>query len=135
MSEYVPSIFHAPVDGAVVTTALQPGEPRPRGYRFLGWELNLDSRKLLTPQGSTVQLTKTEFGLLLAFLRQPRQVLSRERILDLTRAFADIYDRAIDVQILRLRRKIEFRPERPALLKTVRGAGYVFEADNVQPVH
>ena len=131
MSEYVPSIFHAPVDGAVVTAALQPGEPRPR----LGWELNLDSRKLLTPQGSTVQLTKTEFGLLLAFLRQPRQVLSRERILDLTRAFADIYDRAIDVQILRLRRKIEFRPERPALLKTVRGAGYVFEADNVQPVH
>ena len=54
------------------------------------------------------------------------------RILDLTRAFADIYDRAIDVQILRLRRKIEFRPERPALLKTVRGAGYVFEVDSVQ---
>ena len=132
MSEYVPSIFHVPLDGAVVAAALQAGEPRPRGYRFLGWELNLDSRKLLTPQGSTVQLTKTEFGLLLAFLRQPRQVLTRERILDLTRAFADIYDRAIDVQILRLRRKIEFRPERPALLKTVRGAGYVFEVDSVQ---
>lgn len=107
----------------------------PRAYRFRGWELNLRTRYLQATNGYTVRLTKTEFGLLLAFLKQPRQILSRDAILDLTKAFADIYDRAIDVQILRLRRKIEFRPDHPALLKTVRGAGYVFDAENVQVLH
>ena len=99
----------------------------PRGYRFRGWELNLNSRKLLSPEGAHVKLTKTEFELLLTFLAHPQEVISREQILDSTRALDEIYDRAIDVQILRLRRKIEVKPRTPALLKTVRGAGYYFD--------
>lgn len=114
--------------------SLAPAAGYPRGYRFRGWELNLNSRKLLSPEGAHVKLTKTEFELLLAFLAQPQKIMSREQILDSTRALDEIYDRAIDVQILRLRRKIEVKPRTPAILKTVRGAGYYFDG-RVELVH
>ena len=113
---------------------LAPAMLQPRGYRFRGWELNLNSRKLLSPEGETVKLTRTEFDLLLTFLSQPQKIMTREQILDNTRAMDEIYDRAIDVQILRLRRKIEARPRSPALLKTVRGAGYYFDG-RVETMH
>jgi DNA-binding response OmpR family regulator len=71
-----------------------------------------------------VDLTNSEYALLVAFLRSPQRVLSRDQLLEASRLHDDIYDRSIDVQILRLRRKIEESPNAPNLIKTERGAGY-----------
>jgi len=102
------------------------GEKR-RAYRFAGWELNLGSRRLTSPHGSRVELTHGEFNLLHAFCAAPQRVLSREQLLDLSRLYgAEVYDRSIDVQVLRLRRKIEANPALPQYIKTERGTGYVF---------
>jgi two-component system OmpR family response regulator len=98
-----------------------------RAYRFAGWELNLGSRRLTSPDGSRVELTLGEFNLLHALCAAPQRVLTREQLLDLSRLNgAEVYDRSIDVQILRLRRKIESNPSQPQHIKTERGAGYVF---------
>ena len=99
-----------------------------RAWRFSGWELNLRSRRLTDPNGQRVELTNGEFNLLLAFCSAPFQVLGREQLLDLSRLHGadEVYDRSVDVQILRLRRKIEVDPARPQFIKTERGAGYVF---------
>jgi DNA-binding response OmpR family regulator len=98
-----------------------------RAYRFAGWELNIGLRKLKSPQGEMVDLTNGEFRILAAFLSSPQRILSRDQLLDLSRVHgAEVYDRAIDIQILRLRRKIETDPARPQFIKTERGAGYVF---------
>ncbi|MGG1947502.1 response regulator transcription factor [Trinickia sp. NRRL B-1857] len=97
-----------------------------RAYRFAGWQLNIGTRKLTTPAGENVPLTNGEFSLLSAFLAAPGRVLTREQLLEASRLYDDVYDRSIDVQILRLRRKIEENPSRPEYIKTERGAGYVF---------
>jgi DNA-binding response OmpR family regulator len=99
-----------------------------RAWRFCGWELNARTRRLTDPDGCRVGLTNGEFNLLLAFCSAPFQVLGREQLLNLTRLYGadEVYDRAMDVQILRLRRKIERDPARPRFIKTERGAGYVF---------
>jgi two-component system OmpR family response regulator len=98
-----------------------------RAYRFGGWELNIGLRKLKSPKGEPVELTNGEFRILAAFLSAPQRILSRDQLLDLSRVHnAEVYDRAIDIQILRLRRKIEPDPARPEFIKTERGAGYVF---------
>jgi two-component system OmpR family response regulator len=98
-----------------------------RAYRFSGWELNIGLRKLKSPAGDLVDLTNREFSLLSAFLCSPQRVLSRDQLLDLSRLHnAEVYDRSIDVQILRLRRKIEVDAAQPKFIKTERGAGYVF---------
>jgi DNA-binding response OmpR family regulator len=98
-----------------------------RAYRFSGWELNIGLRKLKSPKGDLVDLTNGEFSLLTAFLSAPLRVLSRDQLLDLSRLHnAEVYDRSIDVQILRLRRKIEIDAAQPKFIKTERGAGYVF---------
>jgi two-component system, OmpR family, response regulator len=104
-----------------------PGDKRCR-YRFAGWELDLRTRRLATPAGETVVLTHGEFSLLVAFLRAPRVVLSREQLLAATRVHEDVFDRSVDAQILRLRRKLEPDPSQPSLIRTERGAGYVFTA-------
>ena len=94
---------------------------------FAGWALELDTRQLYSPQGSEVPLTTGEFELLVGFVNHPNKVLSRDELLDLTRnRKATPFDRSIDVQVGRLRRKIETNPDRPSIIKTVRGAGYVF---------
>ena len=114
---------------------LPGGDNLPRAYRFAGWELNLRTRGLAAPEGGRVELTNGEFSLLQAFCAAPQRVLSREQLLDLSRLHgAEVYDRSIDVQILRLRRKIEPNPSRPTYIKTERGAGYVFST-SVQVVH
>jgi two-component system OmpR family response regulator len=101
-----------------------------RGYRFAGWELNVRLRRLTSPQGERVALTNSEFNLLVAFLAAPHRVLSREQLLDLSRLHNDeVYDRSIDVQVGRLRKKIEPRDGKIALIRTERGAGYAFVAD------
>jgi two-component system, OmpR family, response regulator len=100
-----------------------------RAYRFGGWELNVGLRKLKSAEGRAVDLTNGEFSLLAAFVSAPRRILSREQLLDLSRLHnAEVYDRSIDVQILRLRRKIEADPTHPRFIKTERGAGYCFDA-------
>lgn len=105
-----------------------------RAYRFGGWELNVGLRRLKDPQGNNVALTNGEFSLLTAFLCSPRRVLTRDQLLDLSRLHnAEVYDRSIDVQILRLRRKIEVDAAHPEFIKTQRGAGYLFDAQ-VEPV-
>ena len=101
----------------------------PQGFKFAGWELQLRTRSLASPAGQKVSLTKTECALLLALLKRPRQIMSREEIMDLTQAVDEVFDRAVDVQILRLRRKVESSNSAPALLKTKRGAGYFLDAD------
>jgi two-component system OmpR family response regulator len=98
-----------------------------RAYRFGGWELNIGLRKLKSPQGETVDLSKGEFSLLTAFLAAPQRVLSRDQLLEMSRLHnAEVYDRSIDIQILRLRRKIEADPANPKFITTERGAGYLF---------
>jgi DNA-binding response OmpR family regulator len=99
-------------------------------YRFAGWELDARKRRLTSPAGEVVPLTAGEFNLLTAFLRSPQRVLSREQLLAASRVHGEeIYDRSIDVQILRLRRKLEVDPGEPRLITTERGAGYVLAAD------
>ena len=98
-----------------------------RAYRFAGWELNIGLRKLKNPEGRPIELTKGEFSLLTAFLSSPQRVLGRDQLLDLSRLHnAEVYDRSIDIQILRLRRKIEADPTQPQFIRTERGAGYIF---------
>ena len=97
-------------------------------YRFAGWELNLRTRRLTEPSGKRVELTNGEFSLLEALCSAPQRVLTREQLLDLSRLHnAEVYYRSIDVQILRLRRKIEANPSRPEYIKTERAVGYVFD--------
>jgi two-component system OmpR family response regulator len=104
-------------------------EDKRRAYRFAGWELNLRTHRLTSPAGEPVPLTRGEFSLLTAFLRSPQQVLSRDQLLNSIHIHGDdIYDRSIDVQILRLRRKLEANPSEPELIKTERGSGYIFAA-------
>ncbi len=105
------------------------GLARIRAYRFAGWELNVRLRRLTTPGGETVALTNSEFNLLAAFLAAPQRVLSRDQLLDLSRLHNDeVYDRSIDVQVGRLRKKLEPDAARPRFIRTERGAGYVFTA-------
>ncbi|MFT3816134.1 MAG: response regulator [Rubrivivax sp.] len=100
-----------------------------RAYRFAGWELNLRTRRLSAPDGRRLDLANNEFSLLVAFCSAPQRVLSRDQLLNLSRLHnAEVYDRTVDVQVLRLRRKIEADPFHPTLIVTERGAGYRFEA-------
>jgi len=105
------------------------GLSRIRAYRFAGWELNVRLRRLKSPQGETIPTTNSEFNLLVAFLAAPQRVLSREQLLELSRLHDDeVYDRSVDVQVGRLRRKIEPKGTATPLIRTERGAGYVFTA-------
>lgn len=97
---------------------------------FAGWVIDLDARQLENPAGEAVPLTNAEFLLLEAFVDAPRHVLSRDQLLERTRSDGgEVFDRTIDVLILRLRRKIEPNPRTPTLIRTERGAGYVFDTD------
>jgi len=98
-----------------------------RAYRFDGWELNLNMRRLTARDGSVVPLSNGEFSLLVVLLGAPNRILSRDQLLDLSRLHNDeVYNRSVDVQIMRLRRKIEPDPSQPRYIRTERGAGYLF---------
>ncbi len=102
-----------------------PGEKT--GLEFAGWKLDLARRRLESPDGVVVSLSAGEYDLLVAFAEHPQRVLSRDQLLDLSRGrMAAPFDRSVDVQVGRLRRKIEANPKEPELIKTVRGGGYVF---------
>jgi two-component system, OmpR family, response regulator len=133
--DYLPKPFHLRELLARVKSVLrrvqsrvgEPGQPVRTNARFAGWSLDLSSRELLSPAGQQVRLTTGEFDLLAAFVNNPNQVLSRDRLLDLARnREAGPFDRTIDVQVGRLRRKLEDDPQNPNLIKTVRGSGYIF---------
>jgi two-component system, OmpR family, response regulator len=97
-----------------------------RAYRFEGWELNLNTRRL-TAEGRSVPLSNGEFALLVVLLGAPQRILSRDQLIDLSRLHNDeVYSRSVDVQIMRLRRKIEKDPAQPRYIRTERGAGYLF---------
>ncbi|HEY2628275.1 MAG TPA: response regulator [Usitatibacter sp.] len=106
-----------------------------RAYRFDGWELNLNTRRLTAPYGNVAVLSKGEFSLLVVLLGAPHRILNRDQLLDLSRLHNDeVYNRAVDIQIMRLRRKIESDPSRPKYIVTERGNGYVFSV-NVETVY
>jgi two-component system OmpR family response regulator len=103
--------------------------PHPACYRFDRWTLNTEARDLLREDGVTVPLSTGEYDLLIALVERPQRVLSREQLLDLARGrAATLFDRSIDTQVSRLRRKLERDPAQPALIKTVWGGGYLFAA-------
>jgi two-component system, OmpR family, response regulator len=96
------------------------------GYRFGGWRLERRSRRLVAPNGAPIPLSKSEYALLVAFLEAPQRPLSREHLLQATRVHQDIFDRSVDVQVARLRGKLEIDPRQPRMIRTERGIGYVF---------
>ena len=105
------------------------GLQKVRAYRFAGYELNVRIRRLTAPGGGNVPLTNSEFNLLAAFLAAPQCVLSRDQLLGRSRLHNDeVYDRSIDTQVGRLRKKLAPQDAKADLIRTERGAGYVFSA-------
>jgi DNA-binding response OmpR family regulator len=99
---------------------------------FEGWQLDREKRRLLNPQGAEVELSTGEFDMLDALVRNAGRVLTRDALMDLTHhREREAFDRAIDTQIARLRRKIEVNPRRPQFIKSIRAVGYVFTAKPV----
>jgi DNA-binding response OmpR family regulator len=112
---------------SAVTAASQGREAR--AYRFGEFELNLRTRRLKHQDGRPVNLTKGELNLLAALLAAPERILTRDQLLEASRVYDnEVYDRAIDIQVLRLRRKIETDPSQPRYIVTERGVGYFFSA-------
>jgi two-component system, OmpR family, response regulator len=94
---------------------------------FAGWRLDVVRRELRSPDNALVLLSGGEFDLLLAFVEHPQRVLTREQLIDFARGSTHIaYDRSIDVQVSRLRSKLEQDPKNPAIIRTIRNAGYMF---------
>jgi two-component system OmpR family response regulator len=103
---------------------------KPKRYRFEHWAFDVDRRELLGEDGVAVPLSTGEFDLLLALVEHPQRTLSRDQLLDLARhRAAHAFDRSIDTQVSRLRKKIEREPGDPKLIKTVWGGGYIFTPD------
>jgi two-component system OmpR family response regulator len=106
--------------------AAPPRDPERGRFRFGSWELNRRTRRLTGTNGTPVALTKGEYALLIAFLDAPQRPLTREYLLQATRVHEDVFDRSVDVQVLRLRRKLETDPSAPRVIQTERGVGYLF---------
>lgn len=106
---------------------------RKTGWLFNGWRLDCDGCALFNPNREPVVLTQGEYSLLLALIVHARKVLTRDQLLELTHSETlDVFDRTVDVLIMRLRRKIETNPHQPTLIRTIRRLGYVFAADVVR---
>ncbi len=134
--DYIAKPFHLREVLARIKTVLRRRVPVPRlaeaassaqTIRFDGWQLDLDRRSLSRPDGTDVILTTGEFEILAVMARHPGRVFSRDVLMELTRGRQlDVFDRTIDAQIARLRRKVEVDPKNPLMVKSVRGVGYVF---------
>ncbi|HET9664882.1 MAG TPA: response regulator transcription factor [Burkholderiales bacterium] len=128
----------ARVKSVLRRTRTLPGNLKPdtvKGFRFAGWSLDLGTRNLTSPQGLVIALSGTEFRLLRTFLSHPNRVLTREQLIDLMLSRdAAPFDRAVDVQVSRLRQRLGEDAKEPALIKTVRSQGYVLAAQ-VEEVH
>ncbi|RON09349.1 DNA-binding response regulator [Pseudomonas brassicacearum] len=100
--------------------------PRPL-IKFADWQLDLTRRELRSPDQVMIPLSAGEFDLLLVFVEHPQRILTREQLLDLARGRThEAFDRSIDVQVSRLRRKLEYDTKRPEMIRTVRNGGYLF---------
>jgi two-component system, OmpR family, response regulator len=100
-----------------------------RAYRFGEFELNLRTRRLKASAGQSINLTNSEFNLLAALCAAPQRILTRDQLLEASRVYDnEVYDRSIDVLVLRLRRKIEAEPSQPQFIVTERGVGYKLNA-------
>ena len=98
-----------------------------RAYRFDGWELNLNTRRLMARDGRAVRLSNGEFSLLVVLLGSPHRILSRDQLLDMSRLHGDdVYNRSVNTQVMRLRHKLEADSANPRYILTERGAGYMF---------
>jgi two-component system, OmpR family, response regulator len=118
--------------GRAAGAAAAGSKPTPP-LQFKGWVFDRLERQLRSPQNVILPLSNAEFRLLAAFVDHPRRVLGRDRLLDLSRTPGmDVTDRAIDLAVSRLRQKLGDSPREPTLIRTVRGEGYVFDAD-VEP--
>lgn len=134
--DYIPKPFHLREVLARVKSVLRRRGPRIQPaavgaseevIRFDGWRLEIGRRQLISPTGDDVALTTGEFDLLAALAKHPGRVFGREALMDLTRGRSwEAFDRTIDAQVARLRKKIEVDPKNPTLVKAVRGVGYVF---------
>jgi two-component system, OmpR family, response regulator len=136
--DYIVKPFNLREVLARIRAVLRRYEPRPAVpaasdrscLHFDGWSFDIPSRSVRDPSGGPVDLTTAEFNLLAIFAERAKRVLSRDQLLDLLKgAEWSPYDRSIDTLVARLRKKIELDPERPTLVKTVRGVGYVFTGD------
>ncbi|MGE5517634.1 MAG: response regulator [Bacteroidota bacterium] len=133
--DYVAKPFSARELLARIKAVLRRGSPRvptataeaaKEALEFAGWRLEIGRRRLFSPDGVLVELTSGEFDLLHAFLLNPQRVLNRDQLLDIARGrVSGPFDRTIDVQVGRLRRKLEIDPKKPEIIKTVRGGGYM----------
>lgn len=136
--DYLPKPFGtrelvARIHAVLRRTKAGPREPdmqnRPKRYAFDRWILNLDARDITRDDGLTVPLSTGEFDLLLVLVERPQRVLSRDTLLDLARGRAAAsFDRSIDTQVSRLRKKIEADPAEPRIIQTVWGGGYMLAA-------
>jgi len=133
--DYIAKPFHLREVHARLKAILrrrQPAIKKPESdagdvIRFEGWQLDISKRQLLSADRSEIELTTGEFDILVVFVRHAGRVLNREFLMELTRGRnLEVYDRTIDAQIARLRKKIETDPTHPQLIKSVRGVGYVF---------
>jgi len=140
--DYIAKPFHLREVLARVRSVLRRRQAKPAAppasasaelYRFEGWRLDLGRRELTSANGEDVELTTGEFDILAVFVTHPGRVLTREMLMELTRGRSwDAFDRTIDAQVSRLRKKIESVPAGPRLIKSVRGVGYVF-AGRIEP--
>lgn len=110
-------------------SAPPPRSPSSRVYRFAGWMLDVERRRLADPQGVRVELTQSEFNLLKALVNSKQRVLSREQLIEACGGDWDSFDRSVDILVSRLRRKLEDNARSPGLIMTVRGGGYQFGAE------
>ncbi len=115
---------YAPLDDSAAET---------RYMCFEGWRLDTGKRELISPENVVVSLSSGEFDLLLALLKRPHRTLTRDQLLDITRGRSSIvFDRSIDIQISRIRRKLGDDSKEPRFIKTVWGGGYLFAPDVVE---
>ena len=134
--DYIPKPFSRPELLARIRAVLRRVQPvdesRMAGavgdrILFAGWALDTRRRELTAPDGTAVDLSGGEYDMLLAFCEHPQRVLTRDQLLDLARnRVSDSIDRSVDVMVSRLRRKVEPTDDSPAIIKTIRGAGYMF---------
>ena len=111
------------------TALTQARQQEVRAYRFADFELNLRTRRLKRREAAAIELTTKEFNLLAAMVAAPQRILTRDQLLEASRVYDnEVYDRSIDVLVLRLRRKIEEDPSQPRFIITERGVGYTFNS-------
>lgn len=136
--DYIPKPFHLREVLARVRSILRRRKPAElpqidlgQILEFDGWRLEINRRRLLNPDQQEVELTTGEFDMLAVMIRNSGRVLTREMLMDQTRGRQlDTYDRAIDAQIARLRKKIEPNPAQPTFIRSVRGVGYIFTGES-----